>query len=154
MMQWLIILTSISFYVKGQIVPDEIVKVNVPGIITKAGKHSEIDISIEVKNGYHIQAHEVKDEFIIPTTLVIHGDEEFVINKQVFPTPVKFKLEGTDQYLDVYDGKFEIKTFFKTQEQVQKGFYNLNGKISYQACDSVRCLFPRNIKFSANVEVR
>lgn len=150
----ILIFISTSFCVSGQIIQDEILKVNVPEIIAHAGKPSVIKIWIEVKKPYHIQAGKVKDEFIVPTTLEIDGGEEFIINKQIFPTPVKFKLEGTDEYLDVYDGKFEIKTFFKTQKQIQKGFFNLNGKINYQACDSVRCLFPRTIEFLVNIEIR
>ena len=151
---WLIIFLLNNFTVSKQIKADEIVKVNVPKVIVKAGRHSEINVSIEIKNGYHIQAHEVRDEFLIPTTLEINGSKEFIIKKQVFPSSKKFKLKGTDKYLDVYDGKFEIRTFFTTQKETQRNIHHLNGKFNYQACDSIRCLFPRSIKFLIDVDVR
>ena len=153
MMRCLIIFLLNSFIVSGQI-NEDLVKVNVPKVIVQAGKGSVISISVEVKNGYHIQAHEVTDEFIKPTTLEVDGGKEFIIEKQVFPPAKKFKLEGTDQYLDVYDGRFEIQTFFIARKKIQKNVMHLNGKLNYQACDSVRCLFPRTIEFSIDVEVR
>jgi hypothetical protein len=112
-----------------------------------------INIAIEIKNGYHIQANKVKDQFI-PTTLEIKGDKEIIIRNKVFPPAKKFKLEGTDQYLDVYDGKFEISIFFTTKKEIRKGLHRLYGQLNYQACDSMRCLFPKSIKFSLDIEFR
>lgn len=151
-MRWLIIFLFSSVMAIGQ--NNDLVKVNAPNVTGHAGRQSMISVSVEVKSGYHIQAHAVKDEFIIPTTLEIDGGKEFVINKQVFPSAKKFKLEGTDQYLDVYDGRFEIQTFFITQKNAQKKVHRLNGKLNYQACDSLRCLFPRHVEFSVDIEVR
>ena len=153
MMRLLIIFLLSSIMALGQ-VSEELVKVNVPNVTVQAGKQSVISVSVEVKSGYHIQANAVKDEFIIPTTLEINGGKEFIIQKQIFPPAKKFKLEGADQYLDVYDGRFEIQTFFIAQKKTQKNVHHLNGKLNYQACDSVRCLFPRTIEFSIEVDVR
>lgn len=137
-----------------QINPDAIVKVNAPRVIVGAGKHSVVNIAIEVKNGYHIQANKVSNESMIPTTLDMSSDKSLIVIKQVFPSAKKFKLEGTDEYLDVYDGRFEISIFFNTPRQTKKGLHRLDGKLNYQACDSIRCLFPRAAEFSIEVEVR
>jgi thioredoxin:protein disulfide reductase len=153
MIRWIIIFYTISLRLHGQVTPDEVVKVNFGELNVRTGEISKINIFIEVKEGYHIQAHEVKDEFIVPTTLEIDECEEFTIKKLIFPRPVKFKLEGTEKYLDVYNGRFEIKTFLKIQKQIQKGHYNLNGKVNYQACDSVRCHFPRSVNFSVIIRI-
>jgi len=154
MIQWPIIFLVSSFAVSEQIRANEIVKVNVPKVIVQAGKSSVINITVEVKNGYHIQANKVNNEFIIPTTLEINDDKEIILKKQVFPSAKKFKLEGTDEHLDVYDERFAISIFFRTRKEIQRGIRQLNGKLNYQACDSVRCLFPRVIDFSIDVEVR
>jgi hypothetical protein len=154
-MPWLIILLLLnSLMVSNQTTADEIVKVSVPTVNVKAGNHFDVNVLIEIKNEYHIQAHEVTDEFIIPTTLEINASKEFTIKKQVFPSSKKFKLKGTNKYLDVYDGKFEIRTVFTLQKEIQRKVHHLNGKLNYQACDSMRCLFPRNINFSIDVDVR
>ena len=132
---------------------DEIVKVNTQKVIVRAGLDSVINIAIEIKNGYHIQANKVENQFI-PTTLEIKGDRGIIIKDKVFPPAKKFKLEGTDQYLDVYDGIFEISILFTTKNKIPKGLHHLYGQLNYQACDSMRCLFPRSIEFSLDVEFR
>ena len=153
-MKWLTIFLISSFTAGKQINADEVVKVNAPRVIVKAGRNSVVNVAIEVKNGYHIQANKTDNEFIIPTALEIIGDKAINIKKQVFPHPKKFKLEGTDEYLEVYDGRFEISIYFRSQKEIQKGMHHLDGKLKYQACDSIRCLFPREIEFSIELEVR
>jgi thioredoxin:protein disulfide reductase len=133
---------------------NEIVRVNVSNVVVQAGKQAVITIEVEVKEGYHIQAHNVQDEFIVPTTLEITTGKELAIGKHVYPKEKKFRLEGTDTYLDVYDGKFDIQISFSAKRGIQKGLYQLPGKLRYQACDSARCLFPRTVEFLIDVNVR
>jgi hypothetical protein len=122
--------------------------------IVKAGDISTIKISVEVKDEYHIQANQVKDESLIPTKLELSSTDKFIMKGIKYPAPKKFKLEGTDTYLDVLDGKFEIRTFVNSQKQLPKGIYILNAKLSYQACNSKQCLFPRSVEFPIKIEVR
>jgi len=65
----------------------------------------------------------------------------------------KFKLEGTDNFLDVYDGVFEIRISFKTIEKIPKGEHILGAKLRYQACDNKTCLFPKSIGVSIYIKV-
>lgn len=150
---WSIIFLFISFSAGSQS-NDDLVKIDVTKVNVQSGKEALVRILASVKNGYHIQAHEVADELIIPTTLEIAGDKNFVNKKQVFPPTKKFMLTGTDQYLDVYDGQFEIETSLRVSDRVQKGSRQLMGKLKYQACDSVRCLFPRTVEFLINIDVQ
>ncbi len=149
MIKWLAIFLASSLTVSN----DEIVKVDTQKIILNAGSDLPISIAIEVRNGYHIQANKAGSD-LIPTTLEIKCDKEITIRNQVFPPAKKFKLEGTDEYLDVYDGRFDIRLFFTTQTGIKKGMHHVDGKLNYQACDSMRCLFPRSLEFSLNVEFR
>ncbi|MFZ6010360.1 MAG: protein-disulfide reductase DsbD domain-containing protein [Bacteroidota bacterium] len=129
-------------------------KITSPKVNALVGHEVSIKTVVSVKKGYHIQAHEVADELIIPTRLEIVGDKDFVIKKQVFPPTKKFQLTGTDQQLEVYDGEFEIETSLLVLERIQKGVVQLKGKLKYQACDSVRCLFPRTVEFLVDVVVQ
>ena len=155
MMKWFVIFLLSNLAGSEGTNADEIVKVNAPAsLIVQAGKQSVITVTIDVRDGYHIQANKVKDEFIIPTTLEINGNDKFVVGKQVFPSPRKFKLEGMDTYLEVYDGRFEVSTFFTTAKKVPKKIYHLNGKLNYQACDSIRCFAPTTVEFLMEIDVR
>jgi hypothetical protein len=151
-MKLLLIVCLISFNAIAQS-SDELVKIRAPKVNAQIGQEVLIKTFVRVKNGYHIQAHEIVDELIIPTTLEIADDKNFVIKKQVFPPTKKFTLAGMDQYLEVYDGEFEIQTSLAVSMNVQKGVRQLKGILKYQACDSVRCLFPRRVEFLMNVRV-
>lgn len=152
MTPWLIILLLI-FIPPWENEREDIAILQVAAVAVEAGNEAIITVLVEVRQGYHIQAHEVQDEFIIPTTLEIDGGKEFKMHKQDFPPPRKFKLESADDYLEVYDGKFEIHTYFSTGQETPRKLHQLNGRLNYQACDSVRCLFPRTIEFLAEVRV-
>jgi thiol:disulfide interchange protein DsbD len=132
---------------------DSIIRITVPEVIVHAGKSAVIYVYVVVKEGYHIQANKVNDEFIIPTSLDIITDSILVTGKQTFPAGKKFKLEGTDDYLLVYDGKFKITISFKASEKIQKGKYTMNAKLHYQACDNKSCFAPKTIDFSIAVKV-
>jgi hypothetical protein len=134
--------------------PDEIVMVKSQPVIVQKSKRGVIHLDVEVKNGYHIQASKLKDELLIPTTLEIKQVDGFVIKRSVFPPSKQFQLEGTDSYLNVYDGQFEILLHFDIKQAICSGKYRLNGNLNYQACDSVRCLFPRTAEFFVDIEVK
>ncbi len=131
-----------------------IVTINVTESIIHVGVSAMIPISVEVKDGYHIQANGVNDESLIPTTLEVSDNKNIIINKQEFPPGKQFKLEGTDSFLNVYDGKFLIKLFISPVAKAPTGKCNLGAKLRYQACDSKSCLFPKVIDFLIPVEVK
>jgi DsbC/DsbD-like thiol-disulfide interchange protein len=128
-------------------ISEPIVKITAPDVTGYAGKSSRIILDVEVKEGYHIQANKVNDEFLVPTTVEVVTGKNIELGKQSFPVAKKFKLEGTNDFLDVYDGNFQITIPFKTQRGVKKGKYNLQARLRYQACDFKSCLFPKTIEF-------
>ncbi|MBI1767359.1 MAG: hypothetical protein HYR67_03165 [Bacteroidetes bacterium] len=128
-----------------------IVTVNVNESIVYVNVSSVIEVAVNVREGYHIQANKVSDESLMPTTLEVNNTEFITINKIEFPPSKKFKLEGTDNFLEVYDEKFLIKLFHTPGAKT--GNYILRAKLKYQACDSKSCLFPRVINFSIPVEI-
>jgi hypothetical protein len=148
MMNWAIIIVQL-FLLMGnkKLAPADIVKITVPEIVVSAGKSAVIKIEVEIKTGYHIQANKVNDGLLVPATVKIDEDKNITTGRQAFPRAKKFKLEGTDDLLDVYTGVFEIRIPFKTIEKIPKGRDILNGKFHYQACDNQTCLFPKNIEF-------
>ena len=154
MMNWAIIIIPVYLLAGNkQLTPSDVLKVTVPEVVVSAGESSVIKMKVEIKKGYHIQANKVNDDLLIPTTLKINEDKNITTGRQEFPPAKKFKLEGTDNFLDVYDGAFEIRIPFKTIKKIPKGKYMLNAKLHYQACDNRSCLFPKSIGFSILVIV-
>jgi hypothetical protein len=154
MSRWLVIFLVYLANSNVQSTSEQIVKVNVPNVTVYAGKGSVIILNVEVKEGYHIQANKVNDEFLIPTTVEITTDEKIKPDEQLFPAAKKFKLEGTNDFLDVYDGSFKIRIPFKTQRRILKGKNYMQAKLHYQACDFKTCLFPKTIDFIIPLTIR
>jgi len=132
----------------------DIVTVHVSESIVYAGESNRVEIGVNVKEGYHIQANSVNDESLIPTSLEIETNEFLTISKKEFPLSKQFKLEGTDSFLNVYDGKFLVKLFLDPDKNAKEGKYVLAARLHYQACDSKSCLFPRTVDFSIPIEVK
>jgi hypothetical protein len=122
----------------------DIVTVIVRRMKLEAGSSITVRIQLEVKEGYHIQAHNIADEYLIPTSLDIEA-EGFVIEKS-FPLGTKLRLEGSDDTLDVYDGTIEIDVTLRAPAIV-RGKSKLRAKLHYQACDAKRCFPPRTLGF-------
>lgn len=131
----------------------DLVTVVVPETRLREGHTATVEISVIVKEGFHIQANEVDDESLIPTSLVVDGGDNIITVRDKFPRGKKFKLEGTDTFLKVYDGKFPVRVYLTPVVGSQAGKYNLPARLQYQACDSRTCLFPRVLEFSVPVEI-
>lgn len=145
---------SFALSAYAQAVNEPIVKVKAKEAFVKTGNGSTITIVVEVKEEYHIQANKVNDDNLVPTKLEFQPKDGFIIKSIDYPAAKKFKLDGTDASLDVFDGKFEIHTLFVTGAQLPTGVHTLDAKLSYQACNSKQCLFPRSVEFPVNIQVQ
>ena len=65
----------------------------------------------------------------------------------------EFLLKGTEETLLVFDNDMSITVEISTIKSLGQGTYMLPGELKYQACDSVRCLFPRTLNFEIMVDV-
>ena len=149
----LLLLLSLSFLSGIGQQKTDIVKITVPKIRVSQRYSSTIHISVNVREGFHIQANQLDDEFLIPTTLSVKANSSIITGNPAFPPSKKFRMEGADDYWKVYDGSFDISIAFKTTEIIQTGEYNLPATLRYQACDSMSCLAPRTIEFLIPIEV-
>lgn len=153
-MNWAIIIVPVSLLAGNkQWINADVLAITVPEVVVSAGKSSVIKMEVEIKKGYHIQANKVNDDLLIPTTLELTEDKNITIGLKQFPAAKKFKLEGTDNFLDVYDGVFEIIIPFKTTDKIPNGKHILNAKLHYQACDNKTCLFPKSIGVSICIKI-
>ena len=137
-----------------QTLKTDVVTVHVRDVTIKTGKIGIVTIQVDVKEGYHIQANQTKDEFLIPTTIVVENSKNIKAGKAVFPESKKFRLEGTNDFMDVFDSSFQIKIPVRTTGQVEKGSYTLQAELRYQACDARTCLFPKTISFTIHYQIK
>ena len=148
-LKWIILF--IGFSANSQ--TTDIVSVNVPILVLKPGTEGTIRIIATVKKGFHIQSNQPIVDNLIPTTIRIDSTDQIIPGKFNFPSSKKFKLHGTNDFLEVYDGKFEITATLEIKRTAKRGLYQLKAVLRYQACDEKICFFPKSIAFTIPVEI-
>lgn len=108
---------------------------------------STIIVSFQIKEGYHIQANKVNDESLIPVKLEMETREGIFYGQPVFPEWKEFTMEGTNDRLWVFDEILDVKIPLTIANGKSQGDYLLKGNLHYQACDSWKCYFPRELDF-------
>lgn len=99
-------------------------------------------LHFNISSGWHINAHILNDEFLIPTEIKI-DDISLEIDKIIYPEGEKINLSFSKEPLVVYSNSFSINVEGKIKEKVDY----LKGRIIYQGCNDEMCIPPRELEF-------
>jgi hypothetical protein len=110
----------------------------------KAGPNDdEIIVTLQVDQGYHVNANPASFDYLIPTSLAFDGLRPSKID---YPKAVRFKSAFAPDGLDVYEGSVALTaTFPKDSLKEHKGIL---GAATAQACDTQICLPPSKLAVS------
>lgn len=95
-------------------------------------------IDATITPGWHVNAHQPRDKFLIPTTVDITAPAGVTVGAVTYPTPVERTLEFSDEPLLLYEGTIRMRAALAGDA---KGRFE--AKVRYQACDDTRCLPPK-----------
>lgn len=130
--------------------------VEIETFLSKNGIHPgetfKIAILVRISPGWHIHAHELHDQFLIPTELIFEEDEKIKVTKTYYPEPKLEKFEYSESELEIYDGEVILGALIKVNE-LPLGKHHLKGELGFQACDDRSCLPPKKIEFEIPFEV-
>jgi thiol:disulfide interchange protein DsbD len=123
---------------------NEIVKIKTYQSFDKTYPAGEFKIAIEadVAETWHINSQSPKDEFLIPTTIMIDDTINFNLLKIAYPKAHDIKLGFSDTPLSVWEGKVYFGALVKATDNLSPGKYPLIVLVEYQACDNQSCLAP------------
>ena len=131
-----------------------VVSVQVPETVqVVAGGLVEVQISVTLTEGYHLQANPASEDYLVPTRLELKAPEGVAVGKITYPPGKPYRLNGTDKDLQTYDGNFKISVLLKAPSVAPPGKRILQGRLHYQACDSKTCLFPTSVPLTLTVRV-
>ena len=119
-----------------------------------SGDKKEIIVSFQILEGYHIQANQVMDQNLIPTSISTQIPDGIIIGESVFPDPVSFHLKNGKEAMLVFNDELKISMLVSILEKTDPEFYKIKGNLHYQACDSAKCFFPRDLPFVINISVK
>ncbi len=102
--------------------------------------HIAIELTINVP--WHINAHDLKDEFLVPTEIVFEPPTGVTITEIVYPAGHELKLDFAEETMMLYDGTVLIGAIVEVAAGVPTGNLTIPAKLTYQACDNAKCLMP------------
>jgi hypothetical protein len=113
-----------------------------------AGKASAVALHFRVAQGFHINSHTPKEDYLIPTTFSIPADSDVQLASATYPAGTEFTLPlDPTTKLSVYTGEFEIQARIVAQH----GNHLVQASLRYQACDNSVCLPPKTIAVPIDV---
>jgi Disulphide bond corrector protein DsbC len=113
-----------------------------------AGKSSDVPLHFRIAPGLHINSHDPKDEFLIPTTFSIPETAGVRLDSVNYPAGSDFSLPiDPAAKLNVYTGEFVIQA----RIVAAAGNHLVEAKLRFQACDKNQCLPPKTIPVAIDV---
>ena len=107
-----------------------------------AGKSAAVELHFKVQDGFHVNSHTPKSEYLIPTKLTLEPAAGVKAAAPEYPagTAYSFSFEPNEK-LDVYSGIFTVKL----PVVATTGEHKLSGALHYQACDHAACYPPKTL---------
>lgn len=110
-------------------------------------------IQFTLSKGWHVNAHEPLEDYLIPTVLAIQEQEGFTFKGVAYPEHKLYTFSFSPDPLAVYEEVFVLGVVLDVDEHAAPGEYMLEGTLRYQACDDRMCAPPRDMEVRIPVKV-
>lgn len=112
------------------------------------GKPTQITLHFRVAPGLHINSHDPKEKFLIPTDFSVPTGSGVTLQSAHYPDGVDFVLPADpSQKLNVYTGDFTIDA----RLIATPGDHLVQARLHFQACDENACMPPKTINAPIDV---
>ena len=132
--------TAASFHV-----PDTTDHVHVTAAMNSRPDYDEITVTVQIDEGYHINANPASLDFLIPTSVTF---ESLTPVQIIYPTPTQFEPAFAAESLNVYEGSAVVVAIFR--KSLLKGTPIIRGQVTAQACTAKFCLPEAKLPFVIN----
>jgi DsbC/DsbD-like thiol-disulfide interchange protein len=112
------------------------------GQVVKAGVRSVLDLRFHIVDGFHVNSHTPRSDFLIPTKIVLQPAAGVSAEVAEYPagSDYSFSFDPTNK-LSVYARDFTVKV----PVVAVAGAHTISGSLHYQACDHAACYPPRSL---------
>lgn len=104
-----------------------------------------IAVELNVKNGWHVNAHPANPDFLVPTTVSLVSKQKVKATRVKYPKHSLLKIEGLDDPYYVYGGKQMVYVLVEVDALEKSDQAELEFKVAFQACNEKECLPPDHI---------
>jgi DsbC/DsbD-like thiol-disulfide interchange protein len=118
--------------------------------VVRAGeKNDEIVVTLQIDDGYHVNANPASFDYLIPTSVAFAG---LISPRTNYPKPSRFTSAFAPEGLDVYEGTVPLVVTIPNGAIAMQG--ELKGEVAVQACDAKICLPPSKLPLSVALQGR
>ena len=127
--------------------PDSLVTASATALPSDNANILKVNVRLNIASDWHIQASNPSDDYLIPTRLSLDTDIA-KITQIDYPPAKDLQFPFAERAIAVYTDSLNVPLTlsFKTRPQ------NLSLLLTYQACDSTRCLSPQTQRIAVNVK--
>ncbi|MDH3217592.1 MAG: thioredoxin family protein [Candidatus Krumholzibacteria bacterium] len=118
-----------------------------------AGGQVQIAVVLELAEQWHVNANEINDEFLIPTTVSLETPVGFEVKGTVYPKAIEKKFPFSDKPLLLFEKEASIGVLLEVAPDVEPGDTKITAVVTYQACDSEKCLAPETKRIELPIRV-
>ncbi len=93
---------------------------------------------------WHVNEHAPADPFLVPTELKLEVSDGVTVKETVYPKPTTITQEGVPEPMSVYSDGFTIGAALDIAQDATAPI-EVNGTLTYQACNDKMCLAPKTI---------
>jgi Disulphide bond corrector protein DsbC len=133
----------------------DVVKPEVYASLNPAGRGSSFQIAVvmNIRPGFHVNAREKSEEYLIATDLKAELPSGFTSGDVVYPKGRLETFSFSKKPLNVYQGKVILRLPLNALASAPLGEQHIALKLRYQACSTELCLPPTTFPLDAVVNI-
>lgn len=120
--------------------------------IATSKEYVTVTLPFEILESYHIQTEKIENNNFIPTEIHFEDPEGFKILNYQFSKVNRENLVLDELKCEVLGGILEVTVELEKKSSSSKAL-DLKGYLYYQACDDMRCFYPRSLNFSVKKSI-
>ena len=133
----------------------EILKMEVFQSFDKIQPEGEIKIAVKLNivEDWHINSNKPKEDYLIPTELIITSETSLQQSEIVYPAAKEIKLDFSDTPVSVFEGEVYLGATIKVPKNTSLGNKILIVTLNYQGCNNSTCMAPSSISDTLNLKI-
>jgi hypothetical protein len=117
------------------------------------GKSFQLAVIMKIRDGFHVNAREKSEEYLIATDLKAEVPAGFQAGEVSYPKGTLQKFTFSKTPLNVYQGNVTLRLPITALASAPLGEQHIPLKLRYQACSTEVCLPPVTIHLDATINV-
>jgi hypothetical protein len=117
------------------------------------GSQFQIAVVVKIRSGFHINAREKSEEYLIATDLRADAPAGFLLGDVSYPKGALHTFAFSKKPLNVYEGSITLRLPVTARANAPLGAQHIPLKLRYQACSTEICLPPVTLALDAALNV-